>query len=167
MLDVKDVSKYVYKSYKDQYRTEISAIKLQKSLYFLYAYYQMLLRHIQEGFTEISPYDICFMPKELFKFDFEAWTYGSVNVDVYNLYNTDKCFFKRSTGDLFDAYLPIVKEYVDGMLGRLFVTNDFTLVQMNRDDVSWQKAWQEGKRNKINKEDVIEEYFVEKAFWGE
>lgn len=161
MLNIQDLSIYIYNRYKDKYEMEISPIKLQKSLYFLYAYYQLFRKQIQEGLTEIDPDTLHSIPEYLFEFSFEAWTYGPVNREIYGKYKHDKSLFQTQViKDIFEGYNPILKEYIDGMLANLFETNDFTLVNMSHQDRSWKEAYEQKDSSKsiMDKDKVIVEY---------
>ena len=59
---------------------EIGPLKLQKGLYFLFAFY--INTYSVEPQTDVIETENIF-PKYLFQTDFEAWTYGPVIRDVY------------------------------------------------------------------------------------
>ena len=59
---------------------EISPVKLQKGLYFLFAFY--INTYAIKPQQDVVETEFNF-PKYLFEADFEAWTYGPVIRDVY------------------------------------------------------------------------------------
>lgn len=153
MLDSKELGAYIYNKYMDEYNTVISPIKLHKSLYFLYSYYQMLRRDIDDGLIEVSIDDYSLIPKELCEFNFEAWAFGPVDTKVYY---SDREFFIGFDKDIFSDYNNIIKEYVDVLLDNIFNTNDFTLINMSKEDNAWKTV---KLMSKMNKQDVIDDYY--------
>lgn len=155
ILDVKELAAYIQKKYYDEKQKEISPIKLQKSLYFLFAYWGGLVRKakmypnaVEDNFDGFSEY--------LFNGDFEAWVYGPVVPIVYKEKNISDFYNEK----LFEGKEK-VKEFVDDILKSLFDTGDFTLVDISHSDNAWKNNFrydEEYHKNIINKEDIIEEY---------
>lgn len=114
MNSVHDVCRLIKKI-----NSEVSPLKLQKSLYFMYAYYGAM------------------QDKELFQAEFEAWDYGSVIRDVY-LQNKDGIYdrddFDESTID------PEQQEYIRDLFRQIDSVSDFSLVGRNHIDESWKEA---------------------------
>lgn len=154
-LDVKELAAYIQKKYFDKYQREISPIKLQKSLYFLFAYWGGMVRKakiypdaVEEDFSKFSEY--------LFNDEFEAWVYGPVVPTVYKEENLIK-FYNE---EMFQGKEKI-KEFIDDLLNDLFGTGDFTLVEISHKDNSWKNNFNydaEFHNTIINKEDIINEY---------
>ena len=154
-LDVKELAAYIQKKYFDKYQREISPIKLQKSLYFLFAYWGGMVRKakiypdaVEEDFSKFSEY--------LFNYEFEAWVYGPVVPTVYKEENLIK-FYNE---EMFKKKKKI-KEFIDDLLNDLFGTGDFTLVEISHKDNSWKNNFNydaEFHNTIINKEDIINEY---------
>lgn len=154
-LDVKELAAYIQKKYYEEKHKEISPIKLQKSLYFLFAYWGGMVRKskmypgaVEENFDQFSEY--------LFDEDIEAWVYGPVVPVVYretdiSKYYNEKMFNNKER----------IKEFIDGLLKDLFETSDFTLVDVSHGDNSWINNFDyddEFHNTKISKEEIIEEY---------
>lgn len=154
-LNVKELAAYIQKKYKEETGKEISPIKLQKSLYFLFAYWGGMVRKskINKDFVEedYSKYD-----EYLFEADFEAWVYGHVVPIVYREKDINRFYNEK----MFDGKEK-VKEFVDDMLKDLFVTGDFTLVDVAHNDNSWKNNFDyndEFHDRIIDKEEIIDEY---------
>ena len=154
-LDVKQLAAYIQNKYYEETNKEISPIKLQKSLYFLFAYWGGFIRKskmfpdaVEEDFSNYSEY--------LFDDDIEAWVYGPVVPKVYretnimDFYNENMFIGKEK-----------LKEFIDDLLKDLFKTSDFTLVDISHRDNAWKNKFDyddEFHENIIDKEELIQEY---------
>lgn len=164
LLDKDELVRYIICKYKESKPelAEISPIKLQKSLYFLFAMWggKVLAakREIKDDFySNFNEY--------LFDADFEAWKFGPVDKEVWRKYRDneyDSCFNDCSTlsltfntKDSFEETTAL--EYVDGLLQRIFITSDFGLVDLSHEDNCWEKAYKSINK-KINGYDIINEY---------
>lgn len=154
-LNAKELAAYIQKKYYEEKHQEISPIKLQKTLYFLFAYWGGMVRKarlypnaVEESFKNYCEY--------LFDDDFEAWVYGPVVPVVYHEDNIAKFYNEK----MFDGKEKI-KEFIDDLLKELFDTGDFTLVDVSHSDNSWKNNFNyddEFHNNKIDKEEIIAEY---------
>ena len=154
-LDVKELAAYIQKKYCQEKQKEISPIRLQKSLYFLFAYWGGIVRKskmypnaVEEDYSKFSEY--------LFDEEIEAWVYGPVIPVVYR----EKNISKHYNETMFYGK-DKVKDFIDDLLKDLFEVGDFTLVDISHSDNSWKNSFSyedEFHDNIINKEDIIEEY---------
>lgn len=154
-FNAKELAAYIQKMYYEEKQKEISPIKLQKSLYFLFAYWGGMVRKsklypeaVEENFGKFS--------ENLFEEDIQAWVYGPVIPAVYREKNIMQ-FYKE---DLFKGK-EVLKEFIDDMLKDLFNTSDFTLVEVSHSDNSWKANFDyndEFHDAVIKKEQIIEEY---------
>lgn len=154
-LDVKELAAYVQMKYYEKNGREISPIKLQKTLYFLFAYWGGFVRKsndyselVEESFSKYSEY--------LFDEDIEAWVYGPVIPVVYH--ETD---LKQYYNEFLFNGKEKIKEFVDGLLEEIFEVNDFTLVELSHNDNCWKKYFKTTENfhnNSIPKEEIIREY---------
>lgn len=136
----------------------ISPIKLQKSLYFLFAYWGQFIRSNKENqdSVEISYADL---NEILFDDRIEAWTYGPVVPNVFIAEKND--WLDR---DIEDDYLKneiVKKEFIDNLLEQLFEIDDFGLVNISHQDECWRKHYIESDEKhsrEIPKEEIIDEY---------
>lgn len=155
VFNVKELAAYIQKKYEEDKQMQISPIKLQKSLYFLFAYWGGLVRKstlyplsVEENFSSYDEY--------LFNEEIEAWVYGPVVPTVYHEVNIKK-FYNEG---LFIGKEK-VKEFIDGLLEELFDVSDFTLVEISHNDKAWKDNFShisQFHNNTIPKEDIIEEY---------
>ena len=164
-LDKIKLAEYVITKCKREKKCDISPIKLQKSLYYLYAYWAGNIANIKselgeddEGICECrdTGFDI-----DLFEPCFEAWKYGPVDREIYHKYkegqlndNVD-CLILGE-----DTLQSSITSFVDSILDQTFNINDFALVDLTHLDESWKLTFQMSPQGdgKIAKESIISEY---------
>jgi len=156
-----NLASFLCQEYKDKYNKDISPIKLQKGMYFLFASWggKILAAHGEgledteddETFESITPY--------LFDADFRAWKYGPVEHDVY-------IWFKHQNKEPFDPELKALcnKEYENEIVHyvkeyalRVFATSDFGLVDLSHEDECWKKSALL-PNTEMNCDDILKEY---------
>src|SRR5699024_5614227 len=110
---------YLYSQYN-----ELTPIKLQKGLYFLYAYYGATYGEtkMSEGVLEE---DFTSFPKRLFDEDFEAWTYGPVIRGVWQKQKTG--YYKGETPKLTGVKKEIIL-FINELFDQIYSVSDFSLV---------------------------------------
>ena len=156
--NIDDLIGYMKSKYK-----YISPLKLQKGLYFLFAYYTQFYGNKLEMADGSSEQDFSEYPKYLFDEDFEAWRYGPVIKEVY---------FKNREGDYTDNYTESIFEseqgheiklFIDDLLEDLMTTSDFNLVDRSHEDQSWVEAYAAGGGSGIiTKESIALDYSKDK-----
>ena len=156
------LSSYIIYQYSRKYNKNISPIKLQKALYFTFAYWAGFIgkskndKYVEEQ-IDLSPY--------LFEEEFEAWTYGPVIPKIYNDYKNNKIEIINEVPDDISS-IDILKETIDSILEDTFEISDFKLVALSHEDKVWQNNYNEDEENHnriIKREDIYNEY-TEKAF---
>ena len=144
------LAKYVSDKYQKDYSEKISSIKLQKSLYFLFAYWGGFVRKGKNKQTELQTS----LNEYLFDNKIEAWTYGPVVPDVYHLNDN----FKETP--IFNPERT-VKEFIDGLCDDMFKVSDFKLVEIAHNDECWKRNYKDTDKThkrEIPKEEIIKEY---------
>jgi uncharacterized phage-associated protein len=159
ITDVKQLAVYVKNSYKEQYGLDISPLKLQKSLYFLFAYWGGFVRknkQIKKNTPQAAEIDYSQYSDYLYSSNIEAWIYGPVLPDVYNnpaeIDNYGACKFED---------IKEVKAFVDDLLKQIFKISDFRLVDISHADKVWKKYFNptdESHNNIMPPEEIINEY---------
>lgn len=138
----------------------LSPLKLQKGLYFLYAYYLAMYSEVSEGEGEID-YDL---PKELFPAQFEAWNYGPVIRDVYHQRKNGEDYYKNLSEKFdFDTKFNTnsekeVKSFIDDLFSQIYKASDFSLVDRSHSDKAWEDAFNKGKSTIISNNLIKNEY---------
>ena len=144
-----DLAQYVATKYKNKYKAEISSLKLQKSLYFLFAYWGGFVRKGKGKTTELKET----LKEKLFDDKIQAWTYGPVVPNVYHAGTIN------SASDI--VLHTDIKEFVDGLCDEMFEISDFKLVEIAHRDKCWQDHYDDNEEfhnNEIPKEEIISEY---------
>lgn len=134
-------------------------IKVQKTLYLLYAFYGATYGKIKDN-SEESDFEGQEYPKELFPANFEAWRYGPVEVDVYNSEKLGE--YKNSSDTELDNGTPEMKniiEFTNNIVEQTDSIDDFGLVDRTHQDDCWLDLYREGILHiKMINDDIIEEY---------
>lgn len=169
IFDAKDLACYI----KDKYAKftkntkEITPIKMQKALYFCFAYWA--------GFVNKGKIDGT-IPNDtkniLFDDKFEAWAYGPVVPSVY--FNEKTAQFFRTKKQEEDAIGRVevilnnnefLADTLNSIIDDVFEISDFKLVSLSHMDLSWQNHFNEtaSKHNEtIPQEEIINEYTTKK-----
>lgn len=163
ILDTTNLAKYICYKYFKHYtkeKREITPIKLQKSLYFLFAYWGGFVRknntnsnYVEEN-IDLSEY--------LFEDTFHAWVYGPVIPKIFKMYKKGELQYKDiDENDVFANVSSMVKETVDSLLDELFEISDFKLVSVSHEDECWKRHFDisANEHNEvIPQEEIINEY---------
>lgn len=144
--------------------SDMGPIRLQKSLYFLYAFYGATFGRI-EGTTDeghLSEIEEVY-PRKLFKTQFQAWQYGPVIREVY---------FKNKSGE-YESMMDSTNEkysdradrevlkFIDNLLDDLDEMSDFALVDRTHQDEAWKAKFDTANpyaSHIIDNEQLISEY---------
>lgn len=127
----------------------ITPLKLQKSLYMLFAFYIVAIRSGHETNKDV--------PNRLFKANFEAWASGPVIRDVYqkvknNSYQARAYSFRIKALDLE------IRDFIDNLVSQIMQKSDFALMTRSREDDCWKNAIAKGKTTRISMDDIVVEY---------
>lgn len=163
LLDKNNLVNFIISLHKREKKREISPIKLQKSLYFLYAFWGGKIRAAKgESDTDTEADEIYGSFNEyLFDANFVAWKYGPVDKEVRDNYKhgiyTGDSKELMFLGDVDEFQKETATDYITALLARIFATSDFGLVDLSHED----KCWKEAKirfDQQMDKESIIEEY---------
>lgn len=151
--DVDDLVEYLFLKFG-----KLSPLKLQKGLYFLYAYYGATYGKAKQTPGE-SEQDIAYPPR-LFNEEFEAWTFGPVIRSVYNKNRRDD-YGNNFNADVIEHIAketPDVLLFIDELFAQINSVSDFTLVDRSHEDDAWKVAISKGNSTPIDNDDLIQEY---------
>lgn len=156
--DVNELIAYLYTK-----EISISPLKLQKGLYFLYAYYSAMYGSVFNNEEVEVTYNL---PTELFPAEFEAWNYGPVIRSVYNERKAGEEKYQELAKN-FDSnqffYSDDKKEvqyFIDELFSQVNRTSDFLLVDRCHNDKVWDNSFSKGKSTIIPNDDIINEYKI-------
>lgn len=144
-------------SYLYHLKPDISPIKLQKSLYFLFAYYGALYgAEPKEGANEGTVGS----GKYLFDANFQAWQYGPV---IREVWANDRDNYYSQPDKIRDAIAeigqePEIKKFIDELFEQIDAVSDFKLVDRSHQDEAWKRAYEKGQSTVMDNEEIIREY---------
>lgn len=159
MIDKWVLVDYIKTQSLKQKQTEVTAIKIQKSLYFLYAMWA--------GYSHQTKGEVQFpeSERELFEPNFIAWAYGAVDIEVYEAFKLNpKVTNTQSKEMLKKQATPAQLSFIQSTLPRILNTSDFGLVDLNHRDNCWKNNYVPNPNEKgyishpIPKEQIIAEY---------
>lgn len=144
---------YLAIRYKEQYREDISILKMNKVLYFCFAYYGAYVRMGKNNKENIELEISEYVKEYLFNVEFKAGIYGPYieSLPQYeNRYSIQGTYIQ-------DIYNSEVLKYLDPLIRDLFNANEFDLMDISKKDEEYQRA----KNNNygiMNNENIINEY---------
>ncbi len=155
IMDARTLACYIKDYYNTNFKGEISPLKLQKALYFCFAYWGGFIRK-NNSFSDEAK-EISFNYSEiLFDNKIEAWVYGPVVPEVYHERKLDK--FRKD--DPFNGQ-KYIQEFINNILDDVLATNDFRLVEVSHQDKCWKKNFKPNSKFHncvIPFEEIIKEY---------
>lgn len=159
IFEKKDLVEYIKFNYHNQYKTSISPIKLQKSLYFLFAFWGANISKGKRNMDNIE-IDVENINTYLFNANFSAWTYGPVDEQIYKYFKNNPSIDENRANNIIKSSNILTKEFVDFYLNKIFITSDFGLVDLTHKDNAWKSHYNSLNTN-IDPQEIINEY-VEK-----
>lgn len=133
-----------------------TTLKVQKSLYFLWAYYSSSYGNIDK--SEETDLSQATYPTSLFKPDFEALKYGPVDTEVLakqrnGYYSENK--WKEHPAKTVEELEVIT--YINNLLGDIDDISDFGLIALAQKDKAWQNAYKTSTK-KMSASKIRQEY---------
>ena len=153
IFDARELAAYISKKYIEKFNKNVSPVRIQKTLYFCFAYWGGFVRRGKQNNSDISVENLS---EYLFANKIEAWVYGPVIPDVYFESNIDKYY----NSNMFVGK-EMEKELIDNVIEDTFEINDFRLVDISHKDNAWISKFhydEQFHNNEIKKEDIISEY---------
>lgn len=151
--------KYQLVSYLRNHLTNATPLKIQKAMYFLWAFYAATYGNVNYNndseFNGIERY-----PEELFEAHFEALQYGPVIYDVYLKYKGDDECIYQEVNPQHDGMNGDVWSFINDIISQIDKVYDFGLVLRSCQDSAWREVYRDGSvhtlmDNKKIKEDYI------------
>lgn len=144
---------YLAIRYKEQYRENISILKMNKVLYFCFAYYGAYVRTGKNNKENIE-LEISEDVKEyLLNVEFKAGVYGPYIEDLPQYENR----YSIQGTYIYDIYNSEVLKFLDPLIRDLFKANEFDLMDISMKDEEYQRA----KNNNygiMDNDKIIDEY---------
>lgn len=135
-------------------------IKVQKTLYLLYAFYGATYGQLHKDKND-DEFEEQSYPKELFPAKFQAWKYGPVEFDVYRD-EKQGCYKQETTDTILSEDNPEdinIKQFIHEITDQTDEIDDFSLVDRTHQDDVWFDNYKPGiPYIDIKNEDIINEY---------
>ena len=154
--DKNDLVKLLYKKLNNP-----TQIKVQKTLYLLFAYYGASYGTLSGETDDTDFYDQNY-PEYLFDEHFQAWQYGPVDFDVYRDEKNGKFI------SIPDDFLPNfnvgekekinINAVIDNIVDQTNSMDDFSLVELTHQDDAWFDVYDGSKYIKMDREAIVGEY---------
>lgn len=155
-----DLAKYLNYLHNNKYGRDISPLKLQKSLFFLFGEWGAFISRSSKenngdwkGLNELDSY--------LFKEEIEAWLYGPVVREVYDNFSNE---ILREEEIFTSDDKKYVHQFIDDLADELFELSDFKLVEISHQMKCWINNFDERDDihcTVIDKEDIINEFLLQ------
>lgn len=148
--------------------TNPTPLKIQKSLYFLWAFYSATYGNISSDDNKNGEFGLQpRYPKYLFNADFEAWQYGPVINSVYADYKNNRIIevgsdeLKSSMNfeDSSQQNKVEILSFINNLLDQIDDVNDFGLVRRTHQDSAWKDAFNDSELHcKMDSEQIKNDY---------
>jgi uncharacterized phage-associated protein len=151
MASINQISDYVIFRCKAEGNSDLSALKLQKLLYYIQAWH------------------LAFYGTKAFDGDFQAWIHGPVNRDIYDLYKDTKYLYSEMTindvkdADVINKIEDSLKIHVDTILDSYASFSATQLEIMTHQEEPWIEARQGYQANQ-RCENIISEASMQKYY---
>lgn len=145
-------------------------LKIQKSLYFLWAFYSATYGNISSDDNKNGEFGLqSHYPKYLFKADFEAWQYGPIIESVYTDYKnnqiievgSDKLKPSMNFEDSGKQNKVEILLFINNLLDQIDDVNDFSLIRRTQQDSAWKDAFNDSKSHcKMDNKQIKNDYIA-------
>lgn len=158
-LDKINLAGYVINKHDEEYGCTISPLKLQKTMYLLFAMWGGNIYNINQDINNEEKIEYSEKLNEyLFLADFEAWKYGPVDREIYYKFKANE--INPITELNYDGECtqkPLLESFINTIIDQAFKINDFALVDLTHEDKVWKDAYNNGNK-KMDSMDIIKEY---------
>lgn len=141
-----------------------SKVKIQKTLYLLFAFYGATYGRLQDDNKGDNDFSEQNYPENLFSANFEAWKYGPVEIDVYKHLENVSYLEMDLTDDAIDNFfntieLKNVKLFIENIVNQVNNIDDFTLIYRVREDSSWSNVYSpDASHLSMDNSSIVNEY---------
>ena len=156
-MDLAKFLNYFHKSLKGK---NISPLKLQKTLFFLFGEWGAFVARSSNNddgdWTVLKDY-----PKYLFMDPIEAWLYGPVVREVYSNFNNEELTEEQIFNDEQKIY---AGEFIKDLATELFNLSDFRLVELSHQMNCWKDNFDSNNNSHkkiIDKDTIINEFLLQ------
>ena len=148
--------------HNDKYERNISPLKLQKVLFFLFGEWGAFVSKSNSTGEKIGDWEnLKSFPRYLYNDEIQAWLYGPVVKNVYDNFKNEVMSREEIFKTEEEKY---VGEFIDDLATELFSLSDFRLVELTHQMKCWKDKYSESSQyhnTEINKEDIINEFLLQ------
>jgi len=157
-----DLAKYLNDLHNERKYRNISPLKLQKVLFFLFGEWGAFVSNGLNGKPNIGDWkDLSSFSKYLFNEDIEAWLYGPVVKEVYQNFENERMTYDEVFNTDEKKY---VGEFVKDLALELFDLSDYRLVELSHQMNCWKSNYIEEAlyhNNVIDRDQIINEFMLQ------
>lgn len=145
-------------------------LKIQKSLYFLWAFYSATYGNISSDDNKNGEFGLqSHYPKYLFNAVFEAWQYGPVINSVYADYKnnqiievgSDELKSSMNFEDSGQQNKVEILSFINNLLDQIDDVNDFGLIRRTQQDSAWENAFNDSELHcKMDNKQIKNDYIA-------
>lgn len=141
-----------------------SSIKIQKTLYLLFAFYSATYGQLKATSSELETVNY---PAYLFEPHFEAWRYGPVDLDVHGAIYQKVYEGLELKDEAFDKAIEPsevrnIRLFIDDIIKQTNDTDDFTLIGRVCEDDAWVSVAKSDDKT-MDPQTIISEYTTKYA----
>ena len=154
-----DLAKYLNFLHNKEKGCNISPLKLQKTLFFLFGEWGAFISRAKSSkgdWSILKDYR-----KYLFNESIEAWLYGPVVREVYNNFNNEMLSDKELFHTEEELY---AKDFINDLSKELFNLSDFRLVELSHQLECWKSNFNDKEElhsKTIDKDKIIDEFLLQ------
>lgn len=156
-----DLAKYLNFLYKNKYNRNISPLKLQKVLFFLFGEWGAFVSKSDVSEMDGDWKNLKSLDRYLFDDEIQAWIYGPVVKNVYDNFHNET----MTKDELFNTdEKKYVGEFIDDLSNELFRLSDFRLVELTHEMKCWKNNFNDDDlyhNNEIDKDEIINEFLLQ------
>lgn len=165
VFDVLIFADYLEIRYKEEYGENISILKMNKALYFCFAYWGAYVRMGKKNIDNVEANKIEEYSEYLFNAEFKAGVYGPYIEKLPKYENKYEPIHKEKKFIYCDIIKGLVKiqyngelfKFLDHLLRDLFKANEFDLMDISMKDEEYQRA-KDNNYGIMDNDKIIDEY---------
>lgn len=166
VFDVLIFADYIAIRYKEQYGEDISILKMNKVLYFCFAYWGAYVRMGKNNIDNIEVEEIEEYNDYLFNAEFKAGIYGPYIEKLPKNQNKYILILKEENYIYCDIIKGLVRikyngevfKYLDRLIRDLFNANEFDLMDISKKDEEYKRA-KNNNYGLMDNDKIIDEYY--------
>ena len=165
VFEVTILADYLAIRYKEEYKEDISILKMNKALYFCFAYWGAYVRMGKNNIDNIEVEEIEDYSEYLFNAEFKVGVYGPYIERLPKSQNKYILILKEEKFIYCDTIKGLVKiqyngelfKFLEPLIRDLFNANEFDLMDISKKDEEYQRA-RDNNYGIMDNDKIIDEY---------